>query len=215
MQLALVNRRKVPSRGIRELMDLAPRPSQRPGPAGEPGQLSSVRRAGGGAGCSPNTSQRQRGAGKRPDRGGRPAPALQTTWVSNPRSTPPRPLSLKQAPLETESSVGAPVDRSLPRCPPDPKKKEEKTRGPADLQGADAPGLRRQGPSTSSIPAHQGGLARRNRGNRTQIKFQEVQVASVQVGFLRCQKVLCAMCYVLCACTHLYPLLSRRAACCR
>ena len=118
MQLALVNRRKVPSRGIRELMDLAPRPSQRPGPAGEPGQLSSVRRAGGGAGCSPNTSQRQRGAGKLPDRGGRPAPALQTTWVSNPRSTPPRPLSLKQAPLETESSVGAPVDRSLPRCPP-------------------------------------------------------------------------------------------------
>ena len=94
-----------------------------------------------------------------------------------------------------------PWTEAFPDAPPDPKN-EEKTRGPADLQGADAPGLRRQGPSTSSFPAHQGGLARRNRGNRTQIKFREVQVARVQVGFLRCQKVLCAMCYVLCACTH-------------
>ena len=98
-----------------------------------------------------------------------------------------------------------PWTEAFPDAPPDPKN-EEKTRGPADLQGADAPGLRRQGPSTSSIPAHQGGLARRNRGNRTQIKFREVQVARVQVGFLRCQKVLCAMCYVLCACTTYSPL---------
>ena len=33
-----------------------------------------------------------------------------------------------------------------------------------------------------------------------------MQVASVQVGFLRCQKVLCAMCYVLCAMRVYSPL---------
>ena len=88
-----------------------------------------------------------------------------------------------------------PWTEAFPDAPPDPKN-EEKTRGPADLQGADAPGLRRQGPSTSSIPTHQGGLARRNRGNGKQIKFQEMQVCKWAFCVAKKCYVLCAMCYV-------------------